>query len=58
MAIPALIVLAVAAGFLGALVEWGVNAVFHTAFAARVLGLAVFGIVLLAGSAGAIHIPL
>ncbi len=58
MTLPSLVVLALAAGFLGALVEWGVNALFHSAFAARVLGLAVFGIVLLAGSAGAIHIPL
>jgi len=52
MYLPAVIVLALLAGFFGALVEWFVNAQLRSAFAARMLGLAVFGIVLLLGVAG------
>lgn len=53
LTVPALVILALIAGFVGALVEHGVNVWFHSAFAARMLGLMVFGIIILAGAAGA-----
>ncbi len=52
MYVPALVVLALLAALAGALVEWGVNALLHTAFGARVLGLTVFGVLMFAGAAG------
>lgn len=56
MVISAVIVLALAAGFLGALAEWLAGRVGAPGFVSRMAGLAVAALIVLAGQAGALVI--
>lgn len=56
MSFPAIVVLALFAGLLGAAAESLVAQLLRSNFAARMAGLAVAALVVLAGSAGAFHL--